>query len=966
MENNTISKEELINSLSKKQLELDALQEAFDGLESEKSRVDFLLRERIKELTCQNSISEVFASSKLTFDELCENVILIVPEAFQFPDIAEAELIIFDRIFKSPGFRNCKKHLFQKIEVNAEKIGHLVVGYPEDQLPETEELFLKEESNLLFSICVRLSRYIEKNLYEKALKESEDKYRSLIENINDVIFRVDAKQIITYISPVVQKILGFRPDEVIGRSFHDFVGENSEALNSRFELLKKKDEIHSVYKLKTKSGEDHWIRLSTKPIIENNQFVGGAGTLVDITENKLIEMELHKSEELYRNLVEKSNDIIYEVNMEGKIRFISPVIEKLLGFSSEYLIGRSYIDYIYEPDREKLMKGLLTENPMDDDLVEYRYVNKEGEIRWVNSSSTTLYEDNLPVGKTGFIIDITEKKRSEEKLEQQNERLNAILRALPDMIYIMDKEGTYLEFFAENVDMLLAPKDKLIGMNMREIFDEETTKLHLNKISECIRTKKMITYEYSVKVKEALTHYEVRLILLSDDKVLRFIRDVTTRKNAQNEILDLNANLENKIKERTAELAKTNLELLREIEERNRVEDDLKKARLDAEEANQAKSEFLSRMSHELRTPMNSILGFAQLLEMSELLPKQKKSVRHILHSGKILLDLINEVLDISRIEAGRLSLSIEPVSLNSVIKEIIDVVYPLAKAKQIKIELVDFPLNNLFVKTDRQRLKQILINLINNAIKYNRTSGTVFIKTDLVPGNYGNAQRVRISIVDKGIGISPEDLKKIFTPFERIGAEKSQTEGTGLGLTVVKKLVEAMGGKLGADSVKEVGSTFWFELPQAEYNQEVVNQEVLLDLKSRNESCKGQILYVEDNQPNIELIEQIFSVQRSGIRLVVRNNGRAVVQLAKNLKPDLILLDLNLPDMHGSQLLEQLKADELTKNIPVVVISADAMPQQLENLKKAGANNYLTKPLDIRKFLDVIDTYFMTEKPTP
>lgn len=953
-----MSKEELITSLTKRQLELDALYETLEGVETEKSKVDFLLRERIKELTCQNSVSEVFATLNIPLEELCEKIILIVPEAFQFSEIAEAELVLYDQVFKSPGYRNCKQYLYQKIEVDAEEIGHLIVGYPEDQLPEAEQLFLNEENSLLFSICVRLSRFLEKKMYEQTLKESEDKYRSLIESLNDVIYRVDANQVITYISPIIQKILGYLPEEVIGRKFHEFVGENSDMLSSRFEVLKEKKEIHNIYKIKNRSGEDHWIRLSTRPIIKDNQFIGGAGTLVDITETKQIEMELHKSEELYRKLVERSNDVIYEVNLEGKIRFISPVIEKLLGFKPDYLIGRNFIDYVYEPDREILIQGLLNDNSMENMLVEYRYVNITGEIRWVSTTSTTLYENDVPLGKTGFIIDITEKKRAEEKIEQQNERISAILRAMPDMIYIVDSNGTYLEFFADNVDELLVPKDRLVGMNMRQIFNEETAKLHLEKIKECIRTKNLITYEYSALLKNILTHFEVRLILLSDNTVLRFIRDVTTRKNAENEILDLNVNLENKIKERTTQLAKTNLDLLREIDERNRVENDLKKARLDADEANLAKSEFLSRMSHELRTPMNSILGFAQLLEMSELLPKQKKSVKHILHSGKILLELINEVLDISRIEAGRLSLSIEPVPLESVIKEIIDVVYPMAKAKQIKIELTDSPWNKLYIKSDRQRLKQILINLISNAIKYNKTAGSVILKTELVPGQYENSQRIRISIIDKGLGISAQDLTKIFTPFERIGAENTQTEGTGLGLTVVKKLVEAMGGNIGAESVKEVGSTFWFELPQAENNPEAMNSEALLDLKSSNEHCKGQILYVEDNQPNIELIEQVFSVQRSGIKLVVCNKGSEVVTLAKEMKPDLILLDLNLPDMHGSEVLELLKADTKTKDIPVVVISADAMPLQLEKLKKAGANNYLTKPLDIKEFLEVIDEY--------
>jgi len=254
-----------------------------------------------------------------------------------------------------------------------------------------------------------------------------------------------------------------------------------------------------------------------------------------------------------------------------------------------------------------------------------------------------------------------------------------------------------------------------------------------------------------------------------------------------------------------------------EITERKKFEVELTKAKAEAEQANLAKSEFLSRMSHELRTPMNSILGFAQLMDMGELNPAHKKGVDHILKSGKHLLNLINEVLDLSRIEAGQLSISLEPVQLNPIISETMDIVQLLAEERNIKLELADSPVNDLFVKTDRQKLKQVLLNLINNAVKYNRIGGLVKIECSSQMGVGNGDYIIRISVTDTGKGIAPEEIHKLFNPFQRIGAEISEIEGTGLGLAVAKKLIEAIGGKIGVESESGKGSTFWVELPQGE-----------------------------------------------------------------------------------------------------------------------------------------------------
>jgi len=402
------------------------------------------------------------------------------------------------------------------------------------------------------------------------------------------------------------------------------------------------------------------------------------------------------------------------------------------------------------------------------------------------------------------------------------------------------------------------------------------------------------------------------------------------------------------------------LTMMVDITERKQAETEIRKARAEADKANLAKSEFLSRMSHELRTPMNSILGFAQLMQMGELSQAQKKGVNHILTSGTHLLNLINEVLDISRIEAGRLTLSLEPVQVSSVIMEMIDVVQPNAAKRNLKIEMEQSSACQLYVKADRQRLKQVLLNLINNAVKYNRDGGSVSIKTELRQNLTNTIDVLRISVADTGIGIGPDDLKKLFLPFERIGAEKSETEGTGLGLTVVKKLMDAMGGLTGVESIPGEGSVFWIELPesQSQKKQQIRVPDGLEHITSTVPKT-GVILYIEDNLPNAELVEDIIENHRPGITLITSPTGKHAVKDARNFRPDLILLDLDLPDIHGSKVLADLQENVATRHIPVVIISADAMPQQVAKLMTAGARDYLTKPIDVIGFLQMVDEYF-------
>ncbi|HYJ05247.1 MAG TPA: ATP-binding protein, partial [Chthoniobacterales bacterium] len=373
-------------------------------------------------------------------------------------------------------------------------------------------------------------------------------------------------------------------------------------------------------------------------------------------------------------------------------------------------------------------------------------------------------------------------------------------------------------------------------------------------------------------------------------------------------------------------------------------------AKAEAERANHAKSDFLSRMSHELRTPLNSILGFGQLLDRQSPTERQRPRIRYILSAGRHLLNLINEVLDISRIEAGNLQLSLEPVCIEEAIGEALDLMRPLAAERSIGVAPSLSLDTATYVLADRQRLKQVLLNLLSNAVKYTARRGSVTVSFD----DAGNGAK-RIMVRDTGAGIPVEKLARLFTPFDRLGAEQSTVEGTGLGLALCQRLVQAMQGSIGVNSTLGSGSTFWLELPQAESPlQTLAAQRVSVPEQPSDEEAR-RILYIEDNFSNVTLVEQMLA-ERPALELMTAMQGRVGLELARKHAPDLILLDLHLPDMPGWQVLAQLKSDHATRDVPVVVISADATSPQIKRLLSAGARAYLTKPLDIAEFFRVVD----------
>jgi len=419
-------------------------------------------------------------------------------------------------------------------------------------------------------------------------------------------------------------------------------------------------------------------------------------------------------------------------------------------------------------------------------------------------------------------------------------------------------------------------------------------------------------------------------------------REVEERRGAQHEIMLLNQGLEQRVRERTSQLETSNRDLALATET--------------AERANRAKSEFLSSMSHELRTPLNAIIGFGQLLDADgfPVTPEQRKEYTgHIVRAGNHLLSLINEILNLAQIESGRMTVSIESVQLGELFEDCETMIAPLGARRGIRVL---FPaLCKFGVKADRVRLKQVLLNLLSNAIKYNRDQGMVALACA-----GAGAGRVRISVQDTGIGLRPDQLESLFQPFNRLGQESGEVEGTGIGLVVTKRLVELMGGTIGVNSTPGVGSAFWIELNAADAAAPRVADIAMRaptdsadDPRSRSNAT---VLCVDDNPASLRLVEEILR-SRTQIRLLSAPDGRLGVELARAHLPQAILMDNNMPFLTGREAQAILSRDPLTANIPVIALTANAMPDAITQGLAAGFFRYLTKPIDVGELLEAVDS---------
>ncbi len=677
----------------------------------------------------------------------------------------------------------------------------------------------------------------------------------------------------------------------------------------------------------------------------------------DISQRRLIENALRDSEARFRHAVEKAPFPIMIYAEDGEVLSVNRVLTKLTGYQlKEIKTLNQWVKVAYPagsaPTREEVLASFDATEPI---VKERNYLGKDGSQLTGIVSAVSL--GRLPDGRKIAIcmaVDVTERVEAQKRIRQ----LSQAIEQSPVSVVITDKDGQIAYVNPKFCEITGYSQEEALNQNPRILKSGETPEERYKQMWETLVSGREWCGELRNRKKNGELYWEAACIAPIVDEhgeITHYVavkEDITARKQMEEELRRSHEELEQRVERRTAELASINAELQVATEA--------------ADAANRAKSEFLSRMSHELRTPLNAILGFGQLLEMEagDVSYEMVESVDHILKSGRHLLDLINEILDISRIEAGRLALSLETVPVAQIVREALDLVHPLAFKNDIHL-INDLPEQcpRAFI-ADRQRVIQVLLNLLSNAVKYNHHGGSVTISYRLNEADLG------ICVSDSGPGITPDDLGKLFSPFERLNADKSGIEGTGLGLAISKHLAELMSGTLTVESVRGKGSTFCLTLPmdksivihESEGGKADQEQDSLCIETKAEAERHFKVLSIEDNLSNAHLITAILA-QRPEVDLLHAMQGSIGLELAQQHRPNLILLDLNLPDLHGSEVLRRLRSAPETESIPIIVISADATKSQIDRLISGGAKAYLTKPINVRDFLRVINEELNTQK---
>ncbi len=632
---------------------------------------------------------------------------------------------------------------------------------------------------------------------------------------------------------------------------------------------------------------------------------------------------LEATERNYRELFEEAPIGMAVIALDERFVRVNAAFCQMVGYSAAELMDLTAENITHSEDLEvgrQLAKTLLAGTARY--TGEKRYVHKNGGVLWVRRTACLIRDAaGQPHHFLLMVEDISERKADERALGISRRELETALSANQlimdnslDVICTISADGKFLSVNAACEDLWGYTPSELIEQPFLQFVhpdDREKT----NDVSRALMAVGRVT-DF------------VNRCLRRDGGVVAVLWSVTW--SAEARIMYCVAH---------------------DVTERARIEKAMVDAKEEADRANQAKSEFLSRMSHELRTPLNAILGFGQLLERQNPTETQHSRIRYILTAGRHLLHLINEVLDISQIEAGKLQFSLEPVSVDDAVGEALALMRPLAGERSVAFLPGTSPGHATYVLADRQRLKQVLLNLLINAVKYTPADGSITITC---PPSTGKTTRVIVG--DTGAGIPAEKLPRLFTPFDRLGAEQSCVEGTGLGLAVCQRLMQAMNGTIGVESRPGGGSNFWIEFPSAESPaSRLPSAPARIEMAATCSEAKRRVLYIEDNFSNVTLVEQMLSEQPS-IELITAIQGRVGLELARQHHLDLILLDLHLPDVPGWDVLTRLKGDETTRHVPVVVISADATERQIEKLLAAGAHTYLTKPLDFAEFFRVVE----------
>ena len=797
-------------------------------------------------------------------------------------------------------------------------------------LLNARQIFRKETGS--HRILLAMEDITERKQAEENLIKSEALYHSLVDTSQDLIWQCDAEGRYTYLNLAWEQVFGYDLDEMIGKKFSDFQTPEDAAFSlSEFNRLLEGNSVKSFNGTHIgKSGNKIYLVFNAVFINdENGNIVGTSGTGYDITDRKRMEDELLDGSALVQTILNTVVDGIITIRAHGGvIETVNPAVEQMFGYSASELTRLNFGILIPGLDRDQQNVSL-----------DHYCVSVEARARGMGHEVMGRRKDGgifpleISLGEmqlkghryfTGILRDLTPRKQIESEQFELAQRLRdhqfytrSLFESNIDAIMTTDPFGIITDVNKQMELLTGCTRDEMTGAPFRNYFtDPERAEAGIKLV---LVDKKVTNYELTAYARDGR------------ETVVSF--NATTFYDRYRKLQGVFA-------------------AARDITERKQLDQELESAKFVAEKANLAKSDFLSSMSHELRTPLGAILGFAQLLESGSPPPHphQKRSIDQILRAGWHLLELINEILDLALIESGKLPMSLEPVLLPEIMGECEIMIEPQAKKRGISVNFTHFD-TPLFVRADRMRVKQVLINLLSNAIKYNRVGGKVVVESALRQKN-----SIRISVRDTGEGLSPEQLAQLFQPFNRLGQEDNSEQGTGIGLTVSKRLIESMGGIIGVESTVGKGSVFWIEL------ELTIEPQTITDVADEATSVRVQdgvqlynLLCVEDNPANLMLVEDIIA-RRTDIHLLSARDGKSGIELARAFLPDVILMDINLPDISGVQALKILAGDPTTAQIPVVALSANAVPRDIENGLEAGFFRYLTKPIRVNEFMDTVD----------
>ena len=669
-------------------------------------------------------------------------------------------------------------------------------------------------------------------------------------------------------------------------------------------------------------------------------------------ETQQIELELQNDElrrtkedlEVSRNKYSELYDFApvgyFTFDAGGVIREVNLTGSQLLGMERRLLAGKPFSVFIADTAGKEIfsehLETVLQKQGMH--KCEIRLVGKDGAVIQGQLQSVTV--DDLE-SKQGLIlssiVDGTLARQLGAEIQDAREYAENIVETVHKPLVVLNSDLEILTANQSFYEMFDVTPEETIGKFIYDLGSRQWDIPKLRVLFEDILPNDTVFNGYEVD--HDFPRIGRKIILLNARQIFRkkigshiillAMEDITARKQAEVE----RARLDQILQDKNAEL---------------------ERARFLAERANVAKSDFLSSMSHELRTPLGAILGFAQLIESGAPQPttSQRRSIDQILKAGWYLLELINEILDLALIESGKLSLSLEPVSLAEVMHECEVMIEPLAHKRGISVSFDRFE-SLYLVNADRTRVKQLLINLLSNAIKYNIVGGTVAVTCSPSPPD-----SIRISVRDTGSGLATEQLAQLFQPFNRLGQEANVEEGTGIGLVVCKRLVELMGGAIGVESTVGKGSVFWLELIRTTEPQAAAFAAKLSPVAQAQIDGGAHLqtlLYVEDNPANMMLVEDLIE-RRPDLRLLSALDGLSGIEIARASLPDVILMDINLPGISGLNALKILIEDPATAHIPIIAISANAIPRDIEKALEAGFFRYLTKPIKVNEFMDTLD----------